>query len=291
MCDVTLNKQLKNQLKSLNLNGRDPIAVIFAEDDIGLQETLQHTKKIGFLNIIVLGPNYSTGNIRAGEGVYVIPYDPDVENAISSAINIVISVFAGHWIYYCYNSEFMYFPFCETRKINDLVGFLEEERRCSALSYTVDLYPEEITSDDDGFDLEGAHFDTVGYFALNRRTSDGKEELEKQIDVFGGLRWRYLQYVPWERRRISKSCLFKATPDLGIDEELNFSLPDYETFSVPWHNSPTVATCSFRAAKYLRFNPESRKEVRNFMWERSLKFDHNSEQLMNLGMIEPGQWF
>lgn len=60
---------------------------------------------------------------------------------------------------------------------------------------------------------------------------------------------------------------------------------------MPWHRSPTVAIASFRAAKALRRNPASRETIGGFDWPGASRFDWHSRQLLDLGLIEPGQWF
>jgi len=48
---------------------------------------------------------------------------------------------------------------------------------------------------------------------------------------------------------------------------------------------------SFRAAKALRRNPGSRYEIASFAWYNSVPFEWRSRQLLELGLMEPGQWF
>ncbi len=48
---------------------------------------------------------------------------------------------------------------------------------------------------------------------------------------------------------------------------------------------------SFRTAKALRTNPGSRDAIATFHWHNSVRFGWNSQQLMDLGLMEPGQWF
>ncbi|WP_181817325.1 hypothetical protein [Paracoccus pantotrophus] len=38
-------------------------------------------------------------------------------------------------------------------------------------------------------------------------------------------------------------------------------------------------------------NPGSRGQIRGFRWRNSHPFRWNSQQLMDLGLMEPGQWF
>ena len=63
------------------------------------------------------------------------------------------------------------------------------------------------------------------------------------------------------------------------------------TFACPWHNNLTAAVASFRVAKALARNPGSRDEITSFAWRGSHPFRWNSQQLMELGLMEPGQWF
>jgi hypothetical protein len=41
----------------------------------------------------------------------------------------------------------------------------------------------------------------------------------------------------------------------------------------------------------LRTNPGSRHAIPTFRWPNSVRFDWTSQQLMDLGLMEPGQWF
>jgi uncharacterized protein YcgI (DUF1989 family) len=66
---------------------------------------------------------------------------------------------------------------------------------------------------------------------------------------------------------------------------------EYNTVSCPWHHNLTAAVCSFRVAKALRRNPGSRAAITAFRWHNSVRFDWSSQMLMDLGLMEPGQWF
>ncbi|NBO21474.1 MAG: hypothetical protein EBU97_06040, partial [Rhodobacteraceae bacterium] len=74
-------------------------------------------------------------------------------------------------------------------------------------------------------------------------------------------------------------------PDFTTSDE------EYNTYACPWHNNLTAAVCSFRTAKALRTNPGSRHAVTDFLWHNSVRFSWSSQQLMDLGLMEPGQWF
>ncbi len=53
----------------------------------------------------------------------------------------------------------------------------------------------------------------------------------------------------------------------------------------------TAAVASFRVAKALVRNPGSRDHVHDMTWRHSQRFDWTGQQLMDLGLMEPGQWF
>ncbi len=111
------------------------------------------------------------------------------------------------------------------------------------------------------------------------------------MDFFGGLRWRFEEHVPWNRRRIDRIALFKTKQGLQLRSDHTFTDEEYNTYSCPWHHNLTAAICSFRAAKALKTNPGSRDQISDFRWRNSVPFEWHSQQLLDLGLIEPGQWF
>ena len=56
-------------------------------------------------------------------------------------------------------------------------------------------------------------------------------------------------------------------------------LKNYPTFHTVW------------TAKALTTNPGSRSDIRDLGWSHSVPFEWSSRQLMDLGLMEPGQWF
>ncbi len=77
----------------------------------------------------------------------------------------------------------------------------------------------------------------------------------------------------------------RLAPDYTLNED------ELNTYACPWHNNLTAAVCSFRTAKALRTNPGSRHAIPTFHWHNSVSFAWHSQQLLDLGLIEPGQWF
>jgi len=109
--------------------------------------------------------------------------------------------------------------------------------------------------------------------------------------MYGGLRWRFEEHVSQNRRKIDRIGVFKAQNGLMLREDHTFNIEEYNTFACPWHNNITAAICSFRAAKTLKTNPGSSEMIDTFKWHNSRPFAWHSRQLLDLGLIEPGQWF
>ena len=94
-----------------------------------------------------------------------------------------------------------------------------------------------------------------------------------------------------DRRRIDRIALFRSQPGLKLLPDHRFNIEEYNTYSCPWHHNITAAIASFRVAKALVRNPGSRDQIQTFTWRNSHPFRWHSQQLMDLGLMEPGQWF
>lgn len=269
---------------------KGPIAVILVEDDVEVGTTIRHHREVGFRNIIVLMHNALPLDPDLEQGVARVSYDLFAPGAVTAAINALIELTHGRWLYYCYNAEYLFFPFCETRGVGEMLTFHAEERRAAMLTYVVDLYADDLSAFGNAVSLDQAHLDRAGYYALARTTEDGTPK-ERQLDFYGGLRWRFEEHVPYERRKIDRIGLFKSKPGLELQPNNTFNDEEYNTFACPWHHNLTAAICSFRAAKALRSNPGSRRAIDTFRWHNSAPFEWHSRQLLDLGLMEPGQWF
>lgn len=271
---------------------RRPAALVLAEDAVELGSTLSHLAALGFGRIGVLCDDLTPWPVNAPVQAARVRYDIWQQDALPRAVNRAIAAAPGAWLHYCYNAEYLFYPFCETRSILDVTTFQTEERRDTIVTPVVDLYAADTAQSPDGVDIGQAHLDRIGYYALSRPdAAQNWAPKERQFDLYGGLRWRFEEHVPWTRRRIDRVSLFKAVPGLQMDSEGLFNLEEYNTLSCPWHHNLSGAVCSFRTAKALRINPGSREAIRSFAWAHSARFDWNSRQLMDLGLIEPGQWF
>lgn len=272
---------------------RGPVAMIFIEDLCEVASTLAHTAARGFRQIVVFAPDGVPLPEDGATPTHVIRYDTLAEGAVPRAVNALLAVAPETtWFYYCYNAEYLFYPFCETRNIRELIAFHAEERRDAMLSYVIDLYAEDLNRFPDAVSLPEAMLDKSGYYALARKdAARGFEPKDRQLDFFGGLRWRFEEHVAWTRRRIDRIALFRAQRGLELRDDHTFNIEEYNTYSCPWHHNLTCAIASFRTAKALRSNPGSMYAIRSFKWHGSVRFDWKSQQLMDLGLMEPGQWF
>lgn len=272
--------------------GKGPFAIVIAEDATELASTLDHVTHLGFRRIFLLASadvDLPTG-ISDPDIIEVIRHPTRQPGTAEAAVNTLIPLVQGEWIHYCYNAEYLFFPFCEQRRVGEAIAFVVEERRNSVLGYTVDLYAEDLTRHPDAVSLETAHLDGSGYYADTRR-NDAGDVLDRQLNFYGGLRWRFEEHVPQSKRRIDRPALFRAVEGLSLREGNTLSVEEMNTYACPWHHSLSAAICSFRVAKALRTNPGSRHDVDNFRWHKSTRFYWSSRQLMDLGLMEPGQWF
>jgi hypothetical protein len=284
----TLHEYLASNAQEL---AAGPIAIILCEDRTEIASTLDHAERAGFRLILALSPEPLPATATASDRLRNLVFDTRRADAHVEAVNAVNNAAPpGTWLYYGYNAEYLFFPFSETRRVGEMLAFHTEERRTSMLSYVIDLYAPDLGRHPDAVSLDEAMFDQTGYYALGRRDAQGTY-LERQLDFHGGLRWRFEEHIPEDRRRIDRIALFRSRPGLRLGPDHRFDDEEYNTYSCPWHHNLTCAIASFRVAKALATNPGSRDEISDFRWRNSRRFEWNAQQLMDLGLMEPGQWF
>ncbi len=123
------------------------------------------------------------------------------------------------------------------------------------LTFVVDIYTKNLETMKNATIREKSYLDKTGYFAQERIDPHAFHPMERQLDFFGGLRWRFEQYVPQDQRKIDRIAIFKASKGLTISKNYTFNNQEYNTYACPWHNNLTAAIISFRAAKALMSNP------------------------------------
>ena len=269
---------------------KGPVGVILVEDLVEVKSTIRHHLALGFRALLVFAPDELRLAPDLEENIHRIPYNLADDGAMTQAVNKIIGIAQNEWIYYCYNAEYLFFPFCETRTVGEMLDFNTEERRDSVLTYVIDLYAGDLWEHQNAVSLDDAHLDKSGYYALARK-DEKNHPRERQLDFFGGLRWRFEEHIAVDRRKIDRVGLFHSKRGLHLRPDHTFNIEEYNTYACPWHHNVTAAICSFRTAKALKTNPGSTFEIENFRWHNSTEFKWHSQQLLDLGLMEPGQWF
>ncbi|NKB28054.1 MAG: hypothetical protein GKR99_11055 [Rhodobacteraceae bacterium] len=270
---------------------KGPVAVILVEDPVEVDSTIRHHLACGFASVLVLAPPTLELADDLDDIVHVIGHNTAAADAAPAGVNPLISrAKPGTWFYYGYNAEYLFYPFRESRTVAEMLAFHVEERRDAMLTYVVDLYAADLGAAPNAVSLEDAHLDSAGYYALARHDAAGAIQ-ERQLDFFGGLKWRFEEHTHPKRRRIDRIGLFRAGPGVRLLSDHRMSVAEMNTFACPWHNNMTAAVASFRTAKALKANAGSTFEIEGFHWAKSVRFDWTSQQLMDLGLMEPGKWF
>jgi hypothetical protein len=272
--------------------GKGPAALMIAEDRVEIASTLAHLRRAGFRQIFVLAPKEMDIPITQDDAAvsqHRIFASSRAPGITQKAVNLLIEKMPGAWLHYCYNAEYLFFPFCEDRTVGEMITWVQEERRTAIITYVVDLYAPDLTAHSNAVSLDTAMLDSSGYYAQARPGPEGSKD--RQLDFYGGLRWRFEEHVAKPKRRIDRIGLFQATQGLTLREDHTLSDEEMNTYTCPWHHSISASICSFRVAKALRTNPGSRHDVSDFRWHNSVPFEWSSVQLMELGLMEPGQWF
>lgn len=280
------------QAKAGKVLAKGPIALIFVEDEVEVTSTLRHHIDAGFAACVVFIPAAFALEDEIAAQVHRVDMDTLAPDILTTTVNTLIEAAPGTWFYYGYNAEYLFYPFCESRTVAEMLAFHTEERRDAMLCYVIDLYAGDLDRHRSAVSIEDAHLDKSGYYALARKhAADADQPLERQLDFFGGLRWRYEEHIPAPRRKIDRIALFRAKAGLKLRDNHTFNDEEYNTFACPWHHNLTAAVCSFRTAKALKANPGSTFDIHNFRWHNSTPFEWHSRQLLDLGLMEPGQWF
>lgn len=268
---------------------RGPVAVIIAEDDVEVAATVSHHAATGFKTILLFAPD-ELDYTPTDANVVRVDFPTKAVNATTDIVNGVVSALPEKtWLYYCYNTEFLFYPFSETRTVGEMLAFHAEERRFSMLTYVIDVYAADLGEADNAVSLDNAHLDQSGYYALARY--DGDDPKDRQLDFYGGLRWRFEEHIEENRRRIDRISIVRTKPGIQLLPDHTWTDEELNTYSCPWHHNLTASIVSFRTAKALRINPASRFEISTFRWHNSVPFEWKSQQLLDLGLMEPGQWF
>lgn len=256
-----------------------PVAVVLCDSPRQAQNTVARLAGQGAAVILVVG---EAGPLDTG-GCTLVRIAEDPGRYAYRVVNTILGGLAGRWVVWLWAGEFLFFPYCETRTLPELIAFLEDERRRVLFCYALDLY---------GIDMPGPHqppweldldFDRTGYQPF--------PQPDQGLNLYGGLGWRFEELAPDNMAQIGRSALVRADRGIALDRNWRFGDRHYDSVSCPWHHSPTGAVMTLRRTWRIMAHPGFADVCGDLIWQGSARFDWTSRQLLEDGMIEPGQWF
>ncbi len=170
-----------------------------------------------------------------------------------------------------------------------MLAFHADERREAMLTYVIDLYAGDL----------GLAPNAVRWGCLvrpQRLLRAGAPRTPKRTGSRGpaGRRVRRFalavrEHIPFGKRRIDRISLFKAKPDCGFCR-LTLSETVANTFACKWHHNLMPRSVPSEPQRRCDTNPGSRHAIQTFAG-RTRSVPLAQPTVMDLGLMEPGQWF
>ena len=254
-------------------------AVVLCDRPRHAQESVTHLVRHGAGLIVVVG---DAGPLETGDCPLVRIAEVPGPRA-HRTLGTILQALAGRWVAWLWAGEYLFYPFAETRTLPELAAFLTDERRRALFCYALDLYGIDMPAPGQSPHDCTLHFDRLGYQPFHGP--------DQQLTLRGGLGWRFEELTPPDMLDIGRSSLVRAERGLSLDRHWRFGDAEYDSVACPWHNSPTGAVMTLRRAHRILSDPAFAKVQGDLIWQGSTRFDWTSRQLLEMGMIEPGQWF
>ena len=256
------------------------IAILLCETRMQVAASAQRVEGQGAAAIIAVGVAVELDDITIP--VHHIAERPTQRDAWKQ-LNELIARLSGRWLLWLWNGEFFVFPYGESRTLDDLTAFLSDERRPVVFAYALDLYRNDLPGPVEDPAVGELYFDRIGYHAFPHG--------EHELHLFGGLGWRFAECALTGMEQIGRSSLFLANRDVLLTRTYVFERAEYNSVQCKWHHSPTAAIMTLRRSRRIMAHPHFSSVRGKLIWAGSERFDWTSRQLLELGMIEPGQWF
>lgn len=256
------------------------IAILLCESDRHAVASARRLAEQGAAALITVGTSIDAPDF--GCPTFHVEEAP-LPKTTPAILQTLFNALTDHWVIWLWNSEFFVFPYGETRQLADLATFLGEERRLSIHGYVLDLYAKQLPNPADDPQEAELYFDRIGYYAFPTE--------ERTLKLRGGLGWRFEEFTPADLQPISRAVMVKPGKGLVVAPDLGFGEPEYDSVNCPWHHNPTAAIMSLRRTRRIMAHPGYPAMAGKLIWQGSTPFRWDSGQLLELGMIEPGQWF
>ena len=130
-----------------------------------MRSTVAYHLMRGFRSILVFIPQSIVHPEVFATEVPTIRYDTLDKEAVECAINPIL-----HWapdtrMYYCYNVEYLFYPFCKTRSIGEFLAFNTQEELATLVTFIIDLYAADLDQNPNVVCTQTAQIENSGYFA------------------------------------------------------------------------------------------------------------------------------
>ena len=197
----------------------------------------------------------------------------------------------GRWCLSVGTTDFLVFSRCETRSLKSLTDFLETEHRDHAWGLTVDMYGQDATQALATGSLPSTalpYFDPIGY-----QTAEPADDGTTQVNG-GVLRRTLFRTVPRNAPRLDCIPLVRWRRHFSyVDATRSLQPARLNRAHAPWHASPTVCLLRFSLPTE---PPDETQPDRPALPARDLRTPasrryRSSDDLVDCGMLNPGQWF
>lgn len=285
-----------------------PVAILLCDGDLMACASASWAVRRGAAALIALGPE---GTVRralesarnsglsggAAAGAAVGPVGRAEAPLWLSALGRALD---GRWVLPLFNGEFPAFPWFETRSLADLAAFQDGERRRGVGGWVVDMHAPGLAEAAEADDPDWAPpdrtlFDLGGCFALTGPAEPWEAEGAGPVPpeaprLYGGVGWRHQERFA-RPPRLDRTAFFRVARGMTVDETFRQGDPKADGLSGAWHRSPTMAVMSFRTARALLSQPEVAADPPDLAWSGARSWGWSSGELLDAGVIEPGQWF
>jgi hypothetical protein len=280
-----------------------------------LNRFFDHHRRLGVQEFVFLDltPEGGLGQLLVGEDRAAV-WRPRVDFDASRVLhwlNYLRGIYAtGRWCLSLDLNDMLVYYRSETRQIGDLIDFLESENRDHIFAQIIEMYGSERAMDlnpqDDLLD-KLCYFDPYGY------ATEARSGPFDNVIVRGGLQRRTLFSTrPLQAPILSRIPLAKWTRFKSYIAETQVMLPKQMNVPhSPWHSTPTACLLRFALANEddqleMAARVELSNSIRAFahssylgtkgLREQSLRREFSarferSEDLVDFGLLNPGQWF
>jgi len=109
-------------------NAKGPVAAIIAEDGVEVATTIAHHDEIGFRTILLFAPDELDIPSEIEALTLRVTFPTLAEGATTSIVNAITAALPEKtWFYYCYNAEYIFYPFSEHRNVGEMLNFHAED--------------------------------------------------------------------------------------------------------------------------------------------------------------------